>query len=225
VNGADGTKRHDGEHWVSGNCRYLLHDRDTKYCASFRGLIEAENVKALALPPKSPNLNAFAERWVRSVKEECLSKLILFGERSPTRALHQYEMHYHQERNHQCKNNTLVFTSSMQWPEVSKASMPTMIGWLTQVLRARGRMTRTDEFFDHTTPFWSRKPKYFRTLELRLACVLPHHRPDGVFGGHTHWRGEKFYLRVPPESQTTTTLPVLLWTSAFLSDSFVYAVL
>jgi hypothetical protein len=46
----------------------------------------------------------------------------------------------------------------------------------------------------------------------------------GSYGG-SYWRGEKFYLRVPPESQTTTTLPVLLWTSAFLSDSFVYAVL
>jgi hypothetical protein len=54
-------------HW-----RYVLHDRDSKYCPSFRQLIEAEKVKALALPPKSPNLSAFAERWVRSVKEECL---------------------------------------------------------------------------------------------------------------------------------------------------------
>jgi putative transposase len=75
------------------NCRYLLHDRDSKYCASFRGLIEAEKVKTLALPPHSPNLNAFAERWVRSVKEECLSKLILFGERSLKRALHHYATH------------------------------------------------------------------------------------------------------------------------------------
>jgi transposase InsO family protein len=62
------------------NCRYLLHDRDSKYCASFHELIAAEKVKALVLPPKSPNLNAFAERWVRSVKEECLSKLTPFGE-------------------------------------------------------------------------------------------------------------------------------------------------
>jgi hypothetical protein len=90
------------------NCRYLLHDRDTKYCISFRELIEAEKVKALALPPKSPNLNAFAERWVRSVKEECLSKLILFGEPSLKRALHHYEKHYHLERNHQGKDNLLL---------------------------------------------------------------------------------------------------------------------
>jgi hypothetical protein len=75
----------------------------------FRQLIEAEKVRALALPPQSPNLNAFTERWVRSVKDECLSKLILFGERSLKRALHHYETHYHQERNHQGKANMLLF--------------------------------------------------------------------------------------------------------------------
>ena len=93
------------------NCHYLLHDRDSKYCPSFRQLIEAEKVKCLALPPKSPNLNAYAERWVRSVKEECLSKLILFGERSLKRALYHYELHYHQERNHQGKENVILFPS------------------------------------------------------------------------------------------------------------------
>jgi hypothetical protein len=68
-------------------------------------------VKTLALPPKSPNLDAYAERWVRSVKEECLSKPILFGERSLKRALHHYQLHYHQERNHQGKGNLLLFPS------------------------------------------------------------------------------------------------------------------
>jgi transposase InsO family protein len=75
-------------------CRYLLHDRDTKFCASFRELIESGSVKAMLLPARSPNLNSFAERWVRSVKEECLSKLILFEERSLRRALQQYVVHY-----------------------------------------------------------------------------------------------------------------------------------
>src|SRR5580765_6670919 len=96
------------------NCRYLLHDRDGKYCASFCQLIKAEKVKCLALPPGSPNLNAFAERWVRSVKDECLSRLILFGERALKRALHHYEMHYHQERNHQGKDNLLLFPLPIQ---------------------------------------------------------------------------------------------------------------
>jgi len=89
--------------------RYLLHDRDRKYCSSFRQLLEAASVKTLALPPRSPNLNAYAERWVRSVKEECLAKLILFGERRLRRALQQYVAHYHEERNHQGKQNRLLF--------------------------------------------------------------------------------------------------------------------
>ena len=62
------------------DCRYLLHDRDTKYTRSFRAIIASGQVEPLALPARSPNLNAYAERWVRSVKEECLSKVILLGE-------------------------------------------------------------------------------------------------------------------------------------------------
>ena len=91
------------------NCRYLIHDRDTKYTRSFRAIINTGDVTALPLPARSPNLNAFAERWVKSVKDECLSKLILFGERSLRRALENYLVHYHQERNHQGKDNVLLF--------------------------------------------------------------------------------------------------------------------
>jgi transposase InsO family protein len=79
--------------------RYLLHDRDSKFCASFREVIEAVGVKPLALPPRSPNLNAYAERGVRSVKEECLAKLILLSEGSLRRALHHYKAHYNYAHN------------------------------------------------------------------------------------------------------------------------------
>ena len=91
------------------DCSYLLHDRDMKYTISFRAIIKAGQVKPLALPAHSPNLNAYAERGVRSVKEECLSKIILFGERSLRRALSEYVEHYHAERNHQGKSNVLLF--------------------------------------------------------------------------------------------------------------------
>ena len=74
------------ETWGLSSCCYILHDRDTKFCASFRSILAGSGVKTLALPARSPNLNAFAERWVRSAKEECLSKLILFGE-GPCRGL------------------------------------------------------------------------------------------------------------------------------------------
>ena len=74
-------------------------------------------MKRVPLPPRSPNLNAYAERWVRSVKEECLSRLILFGEASLQHALHEYVAHYHHERNHQGKGNVLLFPVVSQDPE------------------------------------------------------------------------------------------------------------
>jgi putative transposase len=96
----------------SGHLRhvgYVLHDRDTKFCTSFRTTLATGGVKCIALPARSPNLNAFAERWVRSVKEECLSKLILFGECALQRAVSEFIPHYHTERNHQGKENQLLF--------------------------------------------------------------------------------------------------------------------
>jgi hypothetical protein len=77
-------------------------------------VLKAGGVKPLRLPARSPNLNAFAERWVRSVKEECLSKLILCGESSLRRAVTAYVEHYHRERNHQGKENVLLFPGAEQ---------------------------------------------------------------------------------------------------------------
>jgi transposase InsO family protein len=83
--------------------------RETKFCASFRSALASGGVKAIPLPAQSPNLNAFAERWIRSVKQECLSKVILFGEGPLSRVLTEYSRHYHHERNHQGKGNRLLF--------------------------------------------------------------------------------------------------------------------
>ena len=91
--------------------RYALHDRDTKFCSLFRATLKAGGITPIQLPARSPNLNAYAERWVRSAKEECLSKLVLFGESSLRRALSDFIDHYHAERNHQGKGNALLFPS------------------------------------------------------------------------------------------------------------------
>jgi putative transposase len=88
--------------------QYLIHDRDTKFCAAFQQIIDDAGVERVVLPPRSPNLNAYAERWVRSVKEEVLSQLILFGERSLQHALSAFEAHYHTERPHQGKGNVIL---------------------------------------------------------------------------------------------------------------------
>ncbi len=91
--------------------RYLIHDRDGKFCPAFIDTIESVDVKTVKLPARSPNLNSFAERWVKSVKSECLSKLIFFGEESLRHALNEYVPHFHQERNHQGKDNVILFPS------------------------------------------------------------------------------------------------------------------
>ena len=93
------------------DCKYLIHDRDSKFCNSFCSIIKSGGVEPLKLPIRSPNLNAFAERWVLSIKSECISGLIFFGDESLLRALKEYSFHYHQERNHQGKDNRLLFPS------------------------------------------------------------------------------------------------------------------
>jgi transposase InsO family protein len=88
--------------------QYLIHDRDGKYCPAFQRIIDEAGVQRVPLPPRSPNLNAYAERWVRSVQEEALSRLILFGEHSLRHALTQYNAHYHTERPHQGLGNVVL---------------------------------------------------------------------------------------------------------------------
>ncbi len=79
----------------------LLHDRGGQFCPAFRRILQNEGIKTLMLPFRSPNLNAYAERWVRSVKEECLSGLIIMGEPMLRNALREYIAHFHTERPHQ----------------------------------------------------------------------------------------------------------------------------
>ncbi|MCP4376919.1 MAG: transposase [bacterium] len=90
------------------NSRYLIMERDTKYTEDFREFLDREGVKAVRCPVRAPNCNAFAERFVRSIKEECLDRMILFGEASLRRALTEYVAHYHAERNHQGVDNRLL---------------------------------------------------------------------------------------------------------------------
>ena len=94
----------------------VLHDRDTKFCPAFQETVKAAGVTPIKLPPRSPNLNAHAERWVRSVKEEVLSRLILFGEGALRHVLKEYGTHYHHERNHQGRANELLMPLASQEP-------------------------------------------------------------------------------------------------------------
>jgi transposase InsO family protein len=92
--------------------QYLIHDRDSKYCPAFQQIIDTAGVQRLPLPPRSPDLNAYAERWVRSVKEEALSRLILWGEDSLRHVLTEYVTHFHHERPHQGKGNVILMPTA-----------------------------------------------------------------------------------------------------------------
>jgi len=88
--------------------RYLIHDRDPLFTAEFQNMLAEVGIKSVKLPLRSPNLNAYAERFVRTIKESCLDRLILFGESSLRKALREFVAHYHQKRNRQGLVNRLI---------------------------------------------------------------------------------------------------------------------
>ena len=104
-NGRELTNCEDG--FLNGK-RYLIMDRDAIFCSSFRRFLKGEDINSVRLPPMSPNLNAHLERFHLSLKSECLSRMIFFGEDSLRRAVHTYLVHYHTERNHQSFDNAII---------------------------------------------------------------------------------------------------------------------
>jgi transposase InsO family protein len=83
-------------------------DRDTKFCPAFRFILEDASVRGVRLPARSPDLNAHLERFLRSLKDECLGRMVLSGERSLRKSVKQFVVHYHRERNHQGLANRLI---------------------------------------------------------------------------------------------------------------------
>jgi putative transposase len=88
--------------------RYLIHDRDEKLVHGFDRVLRTSGVEPVVLPPRSPNLNAHRERFVRSIREEVLHQMIIMGEESLRFVLTEYLAHYHAERNHQGLSNQLI---------------------------------------------------------------------------------------------------------------------
>ncbi len=88
--------------------RLLICDRDAKFTAQFRLLLGNAGVRVIRTPPRAPNCNAFAERFVLSIKSECLDRMIFFGESSLRQALREYLEHYNRERAHQGIGNKVI---------------------------------------------------------------------------------------------------------------------
>ena len=94
--------------------KYVIHDRDGKYCPAFDGILKSAGKKPIKLPARSPNLNAFAERWILSCKSECTRRILVIGEEGVWRAVQEYIGHHHTERLHQGLGNVVP----AGWPDV-----------------------------------------------------------------------------------------------------------
>ena len=98
----------DCEAGFLNQARYLIHDRDPLFKRAFRETLKFSGVETVKLPARSPNLNAYAKRFVRSIKAECLAQIIPLGERHLRHVVKEYTEHYHLERNYQGLDNRLI---------------------------------------------------------------------------------------------------------------------
>ncbi len=98
----------DADEGFLNGSRYLIHDRDPLFTGAFRDVLGSSGVRTVKLPARSPNLNTYAERFVRSIKSECVAQIIPLGERHLRVAVKEYAEHYHVERNHQGLENELI---------------------------------------------------------------------------------------------------------------------
>jgi len=112
--------------------RYLIHDRDSKFTEGFDQVLQGAGIEAIKLPPHSPNLNAYAERWIGSLRHECLNHLILFGQRSLGYVLREYMAHHQRERNHQGLDNLIPFPDEQLTNNAGPITKSERLGGLLQ---------------------------------------------------------------------------------------------
>ena len=126
------TARHltDGLDGFLKGYRYLIHDSSPLFTKEFQALLQSAGIQAVRLPPRSPNLNAYAERFVRSIKESCLGRMILIGEASLLRATSQFVLHYHAERNHQGLENKIIRPEFLIFPSEGEVCCRKRLGGL-----------------------------------------------------------------------------------------------
>jgi hypothetical protein len=116
----------DGDGFLTGD-RCLIHDRDPLFTTELLGTLAASGVKSVKLPPRSPNWNPHAERFVRTIKESCLDRMILFGEGSLRKTIREFVAHYHRERNLRGLGNRLIIPDESMLVMVERSGAAS--GW------------------------------------------------------------------------------------------------
>ena len=111
-------------------CRYLIHDRSSLFTPEFAMILQSVGIEAVRLPARSPNLNAYAERFVRTIKEGCVGRMILIGEGSLRRAIAEFMVHYHTERNHQSLENKIIRPEFAAFPSAGEVQCRERLGGL-----------------------------------------------------------------------------------------------
>lgn len=99
----------DSDDGFLNEMKYFVCDNDTLFTQEFEALLESSGVDLIRTRVATPEQNGYAERFVKSLKEECLNRMIFFGERSLRKAVDEYVEHYHHERNHQGLDNLIPF--------------------------------------------------------------------------------------------------------------------
>jgi putative transposase len=118
----------DGLDGLLASCRYLIHDRSSLFTPEFGMILESVGIETVRLPARSPNLNAYAERYVRTIKEGCLDRMILIGEGSLRRAIGEFVVHYHTERNHQSLENKIIRLEFAAFPSAGEVHSRERLG-------------------------------------------------------------------------------------------------
>lgn len=143
--------------------RHLIHDRDLLFRGGLPALLRSAGVEPVMLPPHSPILNAYAERFVRSIKEECLSKIIPIGERHLRHAIEEHVPHYHLDRNHQGRGNRLIDGEAQAEP-ADRSAGSASAGCCGRTTAPRERLTPSTSHQFHAVP-----PTPLRNLGGRFA--------------------------------------------------------
>ena len=167
--------------------RFLIHDRDAKFPKAFDALLEGEQIKVIRTPVQAPNANAHMERWVGSVRRECLDRLLIVGHRQLAHVLHVYVRHYNRTRPHRALDlrppnyGASPPLRSVTTPHPQQIKRHDLLGGLIHELRTRGRMrssfctprAATAERTPSKPGSRATTPKTFSGVERQVSTASP----------------------------------------------------